>query len=302
MTIKRGSPIAGLNGPRCGAVSECDTRSPCGGRALPSSGTFRLMLRRHQLCLLRDLSRFPRGFRWCWSMGPWLGTLQDGSVRMRMGFGDRGLARRDEAGQCVCGWQRCRTAACWGDGSGWWCPLGGPPQWVLRTLWAPMARLLQVAPLARVRYCLHIFHDALGPLEHSVPDETILGLDLLEHSGLDHAETILGPLEHSVFWGGGLDTGLMEGVSHLEPFEHSVLNAARGNCSRMEASVCEPLEHSVRMMTLDDSPMEKMSDDEPLEHSVLDAAVTCRRVVGAPVRPPLQCLIMTMDLARGLRT
>ena len=80
-------------------------------------------------------------------------------------------------------------------------------------------------------------------------------------------------------------------MSHLEPLEHSVLNAARGNSSRMEASVCEPLEHSVRMMTLNDSPMEKMSDDEPSEHSVLDAAVTCRRVVGAPVRPP--CSIMT---------
>ena len=48
--------------------------------------------------------------------------------------------------------------------------------------------------------------------------------------------------------------------------------------------------------------MEKISDDEPLEHSVLDAAVTCRHVVGAPVRPPLQCSIMTMGLARGLRT
>ena len=70
----------------------------------------------------------------------------------------------------------------------------------------------------------------------------------------------------------------------------------------MEASVCEPLEHSVRMMTLNDSPMEKMSDDEPLEHSVLAAAVTCRRVVGAPVRPPLQCSIMMMGLAKGLRT
>ena len=32
-----------------------------------------------------------------------------------------------------------------------------------------------------------LFHDALGPLEHSVPDETILGLDPLEHLGLDHA-------------------------------------------------------------------------------------------------------------------
>ena len=55
------------------------------------------------------------------------------------------------------------------------------------------------------------------------------------------------------------------------------------------------------MMTLDDSPLEKMSDDKPLEHSVLDAAVTCRRVVGAPVLPPLECSVMTMGLARGLR-
>ena len=111
------------------------------------------------------------------------------------------------------------------------------------------------------------------------------------------------PLEHSVLvGGGGQDSGLMEGMSHLGPLEHSVLNAAQGNCSRMETLVCERLEHSVRMMTLDDSPMEKMSDDEPLEHLVLDAAMTCRCVVGAPVRPPLQCSIMTMGLARELRT
>ena len=90
-----------------GAVSEGDTRSPCGGGGggcpLPvlPGGSFRLRLRRHLLCLLRDLGRFPRGFRWCWSMGPWLGTLQDGSVRVMMGFGDRGLARR---GRPVCLW------------------------------------------------------------------------------------------------------------------------------------------------------------------------------------------------------
>ena len=35
-----------------------------------------------------------------------------------------------------------------------------------------------------------LIHDALGPLEHSVPDETILGLDPLEQSGLDHAGPI----------------------------------------------------------------------------------------------------------------
>ena len=31
VTIKRGSPIAGMNGPLGGTVSEGDTRSPCGG-------------------------------------------------------------------------------------------------------------------------------------------------------------------------------------------------------------------------------------------------------------------------------
>ena len=58
----------------------------------------------------------------------------------------------------------------------------------------------------------------------------------------------------------------MEGMSHLEPLEHLVLNVARGNCSRKEASICEPLENLVRMMTLDDSPLEKMSHDDPLEY------------------------------------
>ena len=39
-----------------------------------------------------------------------------------------------------------------------------------------------------------LFHDALGPLEHSVPDETILGRDPLEHSGLHHAGLLAGML------------------------------------------------------------------------------------------------------------
>ena len=30
------------------------------------------------------LSRFPHGFRWCWSMRPMLGALQDGSVHVRI--------------------------------------------------------------------------------------------------------------------------------------------------------------------------------------------------------------------------
>ena len=146
----------------------------------------------------------------------------------------------------------------------------------------------------------------LGPIEHSVLEITLDGghsemmidEEPLAHSVLDvtldgrpmEGISVPEPLEHSVLGGGGaLDSGLMEGMSHLEPLEHSVRNVARG--SRKEASVCEPLEHSVRMMTLDDSPLEKMSD----------SAVTCQRVAGAPVMPLLQCSVMTMGLARGLR-
>ena len=63
-------------------------------------------------------------------------------------------------------------------------------------MWAPMARLLQVGPCETLS---PLFHDVLGTLEHSIPDETIRGIDPSERSDLDHAETILGldPLEHS---------------------------------------------------------------------------------------------------------
>ena len=99
------------------------------------------------------------------------------------------------------------------EGSGRWCPLGSPPQWVLQTLWAPIARLLQVAPLSP------LFHDVLGPLEHSVPEETILGLDPLEHSGLDHAVPVV---RH--FAGGPV--GPDETLLGQDPLEHSGLDCA----------------------------------------------------------------------------
>ena len=90
-----------------------------------------------------------------------------------------------------------------------------------------------------------LFHDVLGLLEHSVPDKTILGLDPLEHSGLDHAEAILGldPLEHS-----GLDHagpvvrhvvggpfGLDKTLLGLDPPEHSGLD--RADPARQHAAV-----------------------------------------------------------------
>ena len=64
-----------------------------------------------------------------------------------------------------------------------------------------------------------LFHDALGPLEHSVPDETILGLDLLEHSGLDHA----GPVGRHVAGG---PVGPDETLLGLDRLEHSGLDRA----------------------------------------------------------------------------
>ena len=104
VTIKRSSHWLARTGRLVGLCLRVTLGRHAGGGgrcplpALPG-GSFRLMLRMHQLCLLRDLGRLPRGFRWCWSMGLWLGTLQDGSVRLRTGIGDRGLARR---GRLVC--------------------------------------------------------------------------------------------------------------------------------------------------------------------------------------------------------
>ena len=84
----------------------------------------------------------------------------------------------------------------------------------------------------------------LGPIEHSVLEITLDGghsemtidEELLAHSVLD--VTLEGrPVEGTVrafgWGGGGLDSRLMEGMSHLEPLEHSVLDAAQGNCFRM---------------------------------------------------------------------
>ena len=144
-------PLAQMKG-RGGSVSEGDTRSPCG--ALPSSGTAGRLLPAKVTKAPTLSVGGPRSVPS--RILVVLGTLQDGSVRVRMGFGDRGLARR---GRPVCLWvaamqdgrvlgRRCPPLML-PEGSCRWWPLGGLPWWVLRTMWAPMARLLQVAPLAR---------------------------------------------------------------------------------------------------------------------------------------------------------
>ena len=112
-----------------------------------------------------------------------------------------------EAGGCVCGWRRCRTSRVWEtlsslDVAGRFRPVvpaGGSSSVGTANPVGSDSPVVEGSPIGLCETLSPLFHDALGPLEHSVPDETILGLDLLEHSGLDHAETILGldPLEHS---------------------------------------------------------------------------------------------------------
>ena len=223
-------PLVGTNGPLGGTVYEGDTRLPCGGGVLTlpvlPGGSFRLMLRRHQLCLLRDLGWFPRGFRWCWSMGPWLGTFQDGSVRVRTGFGDRGSAKR---GRPVCLWVaammgcrvlwKCYPPLMWPEGPFRWCLMGGSSSVGTANHVGSDGPVVAGGPVGPCETLSPLFHDALGPLEHSVLDETILGLDPLEHSCLDHA----GPVGQHVARG---PVGPDETLLGLDPLEHSVLDCA----------------------------------------------------------------------------
>ena len=120
-------PLAGLNGPRSGAVSEGDTRSPCGGGgALPSSGTAGRLLP-------VDVSRTPTlsvdGPR---SVPSWISVvLVDGTMA-----GDtpgRECPREDGFWRLRAGETRPAGVSVGGGDA-------GLPQWVLRTLWAPMAR------------------------------------------------------------------------------------------------------------------------------------------------------------------
>ena len=110
---------------------------------------------------------------------------------MRMGFGDRGLARRGRPvclwgvammGCCVLG--KCYPPLMLPEGPFRWCPLGGSSSVGTANPVGSDGPVVAVGPCETLS---PLFHDALGPLEHSVPDEKILGLDPLEHSGLDHA-------------------------------------------------------------------------------------------------------------------
>ena len=122
-----------------------------------------------------------------------------------------------------------------------------------------------------------LFLDALGPLEHSVPDETILGLDPLEHSGLDHA----GPVGRHVARG---PVGPDETLLGLDSLEHSGLDRADpagrhaavgpvGVFGMLSPSDCYPAGPAGPYVAGDHvGPDEKFQVLDPLEHSGPDHA------------------------------
>ena len=68
-----------------------------------------------------------------------------------------------------------------------------------------------------------------------------------------------------------LDSRLMEGMTVLEPLEHSVLKEAQSDGPTVGMSVVEPLEHSVPDVALEwgDHSLFTMAVPDPLEHSGL---------------------------------
>ena len=170
-----------------------------------------------------------------------------------------------------------------------------------------------------------LFHDALGLLEHSVLGETILGLDPLEHSGLDHA----GPVDRHVAGG---PVGMDETLLGLDPLEHLGLDRADpagqhaavgpvGLFGTLSPSDCYPAGPYVaggpvgpykKFQVLD--PLEHSGPDhadpagqhaifqdvlEPLEHSVLDTVLDGRPMAGFPVLGPIEHSVLEITLDGG---
>ena len=189
-----------------------------------------------------------------------------------------------------------------------------------------------------------VIQDTVDSLEHprTLPDTTLDG-GLVEKISDWEPATSPAPdttldgrlmegttyLEHSVL-GVSLDSGLMEGMSSLEPLEQSVLNTL--SAARPEEGITEEisdwepaahpapdttlggrlmegttyLEHSVLGMYLDSGLMEGMSSLEPLEQSVLNTLSVARPEEGITEelsdREPFGTLPWTVDLWRGLLT
>ena len=90
-------PVAGTRKPSSGTVSDDDIRSSCGGGGgLPSSvvagGLLPVDVTDTPTLYVEGLLSVPSRISVVLVDGRWLGTLQDGSVHMRMGICDRRLA------------------------------------------------------------------------------------------------------------------------------------------------------------------------------------------------------------------
>ena len=174
------------------------------------------------------------------------------------------------------------------------------------------------SPIGPCETLSQLFHDVLGTLEHSIPDETILGLDPSECSGLDHAETILGlarsvrafgsgPCCPACCWGPCWPGRDVTGSGSIRAFGHAAVGpvwlfgtlspsdcypagpagpyVAGGPVGPDEKfQVLDPLEHSGPDHA-DPAGQHAIFQDvlEPLEHSVMDKAPDGRRMAGFPV-------------------
>ena len=259
-------PLAHMTG-RGGAVSEGDTRSPCGGGgALPSSGTAGKLLpvkvtkaptlsvegprsvpSRISVVLVDGTIAGDTPGRECpredgfWRL--WAGETKPAGVSV--GSGDAGRSRVGEtlSSLDVAGRLRPVVAAGVSSSVGTANPVGsdGP--------------VVTGSPIGPCETLSPLFQSALEPLEHSVPEV------ILERSS-------------------------RKKLSALEPLEHSVPDEILERSSRRKFSVLEPLEHSVPDVVLERSSRRKVSALDPLEHSGLDqAGPVGRHVVEGPACP-----------------
>ena len=126
-----------------------------------------------------------------------------------MGGGDDGLPRVE----------KCYPPLMLPEGPFRWCPLGESSSVGTANPVGSDGPVVAGGPVGPCETLSPLFYDALGPLEHSVPDETILGLDPLEHLGLDHA----GPVGRHVVRD---PVGPDETLLGLDLLEHSGLDLA----------------------------------------------------------------------------
>ena len=188
-------PLAGTNGPLGGTVSEGDTRSPCGGGGggggegvAPSGAAGRLLpvdVTKAPTLSVERLRSVPSRILVVLVDGTMAGDTpgrecprEDGFWRPRAGeTRPAGVAAMLDC--CVLG-KRCPPLML-PEGTFRWCPLGGSSSVGTANPASSDGPVVAGGPVGPCETLSPLFHDALGPLEHSVPDETLLGLDPLEY-------------------------------------------------------------------------------------------------------------------------